>query len=54
MEVIKDDEALFEEFRLMKKAREHLQELTATEKVALQAIGINVLRDTETGENAIV
>lgn len=51
---IKDDESMFEEYRLMERAREHLQELTPTEKLALEAIGINILRDTQTGENVII
>jgi hypothetical protein len=54
MKGIKDDEALFEEFRLMERAREHLQELTPTEKLALQAFGIDVLRNSETGESEII
>jgi hypothetical protein len=51
---IKDDSEMFEEYRLMKKAREHLQELTAIEKLALEVIGVTVLRDTETGKNIVV
>jgi hypothetical protein len=51
---IKDDEEIFEYFRIMAKAREHLQELTALEKLALEAIGVTVLRDTETGKNIVV
>jgi hypothetical protein len=51
---IKDDESMFEEYRLMERAREHLQELTPTEKLALQAFDINVLRDSKTGKNVII
>jgi hypothetical protein len=54
MKSIKDDSDIFEQRRLNVKLMNHIDDLTATEKLALANYGVFIQRDPETGKNYVV